>query len=392
MKRNGDRPRAAFEEASRVGTSPSSILSLPSTLPLRTQLLGRRRFLTMLGGAALAAGLAACNSTGEASSSDPTASSSGASATPAALPSSVPAGTKLTVTNPTTKLQLQLAGLLDKLPFQPGDWPNVTAGPDVINAFRAGAADVATNAGIPPIQAHFQGGIDAKIVDVNLTRVPTYVFVTKPGSDIQTIADFRGKKLAFSQGQAQGVVLLRALNEAGLTTKDVKLVELNSPQFLTALQAGQVDIAPLGITSVYQYLNQYGKDGAHEITTDVIDLLGVLWAPGKVLSNEAKVAAIAAYIPFRAQGAVWQWENPDTWIQKYYVENQGITAEQGKAIVAASSKPLFPPTWDSAIQWEQETIDLLSDGGFVDKFDANILFDRRFEGLSAKAVAEQYGS
>jgi sulfonate transport system substrate-binding protein len=344
--------------------------------------LGRRRFLGILGGAALAAGLIACGSS--ASSEEPQLEASDA------LPMTVPPGMKLTVTSPQTRLQLELAGLLDTLPFQPGDWPNVTAGPDVINAFRAGSADLASNAGIPPIQAHFQGGIEAKIVAVRLTRVPTYVFATRPGSDIQTVADFRGKRLGFSQGQAQGVVLLRALKQAGLTTKDVALVELNSPQFLTALQAGQVDVAPLGITQVYQYLNQYGKDGAHEVKTDVVDRLTVLWAPGKVLADPAKVAAIAAYTPIWAQGAVWQHEHPDIWVQKYYVEDQGITAEQGRAVVAASSKPLFPPTWDEAIQWEQETIDLLAGGDFVEGFDANILFDRRFEGLTAGAVAAEY--
>jgi len=78
---------------------------------------------------------------------------------------------------------------------------------------------------------------------VDITRRPLYVFATKPHSDIQDVAGFRGRKLAFSQGQAQGVVLLRALKQAGLKASDVTLVPLTSNQFLTALQAGQVDIA-----------------------------------------------------------------------------------------------------------------------------------------------------
>jgi sulfonate transport system substrate-binding protein len=95
-----------------------------------------------------------------------------------------------------------------------------------------------------PIQAHYQG-FDAKIVAINITRKPNYLFATKPGSDIRSVADFRGRRLAFSQGQAQGVVLLRALKKAGLKYDEVELVPLTSNQFLTALQSGQVDIAPL---------------------------------------------------------------------------------------------------------------------------------------------------
>ena len=355
--------------------------------------LNRRRFLTGMAGAAAALAFSACGPGLTATKATATAAA-GASAVSKTgglppLPASVPAGTKLSITSSgTVQLQLQLSGLT--LPFTVSDYVNVSGGPDVINAFRSGSLDLASNAGIPPIQAESFGGIDARIVNVGLTRVPTYVFVTRPGSDIQTVKDFKGKKLAFSPGQAQGIVLLRALDQVGLTSKDVTLVELNSTQFLTALQAKQVDIGVLAVSAVFQYLNQYGKDGAHQIATDVIDRLSILWAPGKTLKDEAKVAAIAAYLPIYAKAQVWQWEHPDLWIQKWYVENQQISAEQGKAVVAAASKPYYPPTWDEALEWEQKTADLMAAGGWVKPLKTESLFDRRFEGIASKAVAEEY--
>jgi sulfonate transport system substrate-binding protein len=310
----------------------------------------------------------------------------------APLPGAVPGGTELTIAGPDRQLQLQLAGLADTLPFKVSQWPNVTTGPDVINAFRARSLDVASNAGIPPIQAYSQGDLDARIVAVRLTRKPAYVFVTKPRSDVQTVADFRGKQVAFSQGQAQGVVLLRALKLAGLQRTEVTLVELNSAQFLTALQAGQVDVAPLSITVATQYLGQYARDGARQITTNVVDLLNILWSPDAVLADPTKAAAIAAYVPIWAQGLVWAHEHPDAWIREWYVSNQGVSEAQAKEIIAATSPPLFPPNWDEAIAWEQETVDLLAEEGFVASFDAEALFDRRFESLAANAVAARYRS
>ena len=359
---------------------------------LRTSVLDRRRFFGLTLGGAAALALAACGGSGGKSSS------AFAGPDESQLPTSVPTGTSLTIAQPQLQMQLQLAGLYNSLPFKVPSWPNIAAGPDVINAFRANSLDLASNAGIPAIQSHFQdegapgGGLNTRIVAINLTRVPTYIFATRPHSDIQTTADFKGKKLAFSQGQAQGVVLLRALQEAGLKQADVTLVPLTSDQFLTALQASQVDIAPIGITTVDQYINQYAKDGAHKVPTDVIDRLTVLWAPGSVLANQAKLAAIAAYVPLWAKGLVWQWENPDAWAQKWYVENQGIKLDQAKAIIAASSKPLFPASWDEAMKWEQDTADLLAEGGYVKKFDTSSLFDRRFESLAPNAVDAQYRS
>ncbi|PSM43520.1 ABC transporter substrate-binding protein [Streptomyces dioscori] len=351
--------------------------------PLSASGVDRRLFLSSLLGAAAAAGLSGC-----AGSSAADTGSKAAATAP--LADKVPPGTSLKISSyqGVQQLQFKLAGLTD-LPFKVSSWANIGAGPDVINAFRSKSLDVANNAGIPPIQAHYQG-YDAKIVAINLTRKPNYLFATKPGSDIRSVDDFKGKKLAFSQGQAQGVVLLRALKQAGLAYDDVDLVPLTSNQFLTALQAGQVDIAPLANSQSPAYLKQYGSKGAHTIPTDVVDLLSLLWAPTSVLADKAKAAAVAAYIPRWAKGQVWAYEHPDDWNREFYVRTQNLSLAQAEAITELANKPLFPPSWDEAVKWEQETADLLAEGGFVKGFEVGSLFDRRFEGIAAKAVSAEY--
>ncbi|MEU8696258.1 ABC transporter substrate-binding protein [Streptomyces sp. NPDC048680] len=342
--------------------------------------VGRRSFLALTGAAVIAT-LAACSPRAETV----------ASAEPAGrLPSGAPPpGTKLSIAVRSTKLQLGPSGLQKDLPFTVSEWPNLSAGPDIIQGFRAHSIDLAVNAGIPPIQAQAIG-VGAKIVAVQVRNNPSYVFATAPGSGIRTAADFRGKKIGFSQGQAQGVVVLRALKQAGLANKDVELVALPSTQFLTALQSKQVDVAPLGEPTLTKYLSQYGKDGARGLKTDVVDLLSVLWAPNEVLNDKAKAAAVRSFVPLWARGLAWSWENSDEWIDTYYVKDQGVSREDGKRIVAALHRPQFPVSWDKAIAWEQETADLMAAGGFVPKQDVTGLFDRRFEGLAAAAVAARY--
>ncbi|MEW2245979.1 MULTISPECIES: ABC transporter substrate-binding protein [unclassified Streptomyces] len=343
----------------------------------------RRTFLSsVLGASAAVAGLSGC--------ADGQAAADTAKAATEPLATTVPAGTSLKIASYLGQQQLQFKlAKLPELPFTVSHWLNIGAGPDVINAFRAKSLDLANNAGIPPIQAHYQG-FAAKIVAIDVTRKPNYLFATKPGSDIRTVAEFKGKRLAFSQGQAQGVVLLRALKQAGLSYDEVTLVPLTSNQFLTALQSGQVDIAPLANNQAPAYLKQYGSKGAHTIPTDVVDLLNLLWAPQSVLNDPAKAAAIAAYIPHWAKGQVWAYEHPDVWDEEFYVKTQNLSLQQARSITALANKPLFPPSWDEAIRWEQETADLLAEGGFVKKFDVSSLFDHRFEPLAARAVPEEY--
>ncbi|MFI0962138.1 ABC transporter substrate-binding protein [Streptomyces sp. NPDC021080] len=362
---------------------PLSARSTRSLSLLSTSGVDRRVFLSTLLGAAAAAGLSGCAGASAAGSR-----SQGDLSAP--LADKVPQGTKLSIASyqGVQQLQFKLAGL-SELPFTVSDWVNIGAGPDVINAFRAKSLDVSNNAGIPPIQAHFQG-FDAKIVAIDVTRKPNYLFATKPGSDIRDVRGFKGKKLAFSQGQAQGVVLLRALKQAGLAYDDVTLVPLTSNQFLTALQAGQVDIAPLANSQAPAYLKQYGSKGARAVTTDVVDLLNLLWAPTSVLADRAKAAAVAAYIPRWAKGQVWAYEHPDTWNEEFYVKTQNLTLDQARSITALANKPLFPPSWDEAVKWEQETADLLAEGGFVKRFKVDSLFDRRFEAVAARAVPAEY--
>lgn len=340
----------------------------------------RRKFLALAAGTALGLGLTGCVSRTEAASQP---------APTGALPTAAARGTRLSIAVHTSQLQLTASGLGRKLGFTVSQWPNLTAGPDVIQGFRAHSIDLAANAGIPPIQAAAIG-VRARIVAVQERHVPLYRFATAPGSSIADAADFRGRKIAFSQGQAQGVVVLRALKEAGIKNDDVTLVALPSTQFLTALQSGQVDVAPLNEPVLTKYLNQYAKDGARSVPTDVVDLLTVLWAPVEVLDDPAKLAAVRDYVPLWAQGLVWAWQHTDAWIDTYYVKDQGVTRVDGKRIVASLGPPRFPDSWDRAIAWEQETADLLADGGFVKKLDVTELFDRRFEDLAAQAVPGRY--
>lgn len=345
--------------------------------------MGRRAFLASAAGAAGALGLAACaRGAGDGPQLGLTAK----------LPTRVSPSTELAISIVTTQIQLKRSGQLSKLPFKVSSWPNLHAGPDIIEGFRAHSIDLAANAGIPPIQA-YATGLQAKIVSVGLNRTPQYQIVTAPGSKLTSVSQLRGKKLGFSQGQAQGVVLLRELAQAGISTKDADLVKLTSDEFPTALESRQVDAAVLSEPTLTEYLNGFGKDGAHKIKTTVIDLLDVLWAPLEVLQDEEKAAAIAAFIPFYARGLVWAYENPDPWIQAYYVENQHLTKEAGERIVQSTGKPLFPPTWDRAIAWEQQTANLLAADGYDTKIpDVSVLFDRRFEGIASRAVPATYRS
>src|SRR3954470_850080 len=61
--------------------------------------------------------------------------------------------------------------------------------------------------------------------------------------DIKSIKELKGRKVAATLGQCNQLLLDKALEKAGLTEKDVKLVNMNPDDAGAAFAAGQIDVA-----------------------------------------------------------------------------------------------------------------------------------------------------
>ncbi|MEV0383556.1 ABC transporter substrate-binding protein [Nonomuraea sp. NPDC050643] len=308
----------------------------------------------------------------------------------APLPASVPQGTKLIVGDPPTKVALQLSGQIDDFSFDI-EWANLSGGPQTSEAFRADALDVGAVAEIPAIHATWTG-LPVKIVASKFRKDPldhpTYELGIAPGISVKTLADLRGKKIAYSPGQAQGALVLKVLKQAGLTKDDVTLVELPSTGdvYPNALASKQVDVAPIGGVNIKRYTTKFGKDGATTLRHGLRDDPGHLYVRTATLQDPAKAAAIREYVAAWARATRWVYEHPKEWIDGYYVKDQGLTAADGQYLVELAGEPDLPADWSDAIARNQETIDILAAETGNPKLDAKDLYDLRFQTVGADAV------
>ncbi len=343
--------------------------------------LARRAFLSA-GLSTLALGLTAC-----AGTETPAA----ALALDTPLTESVPKGTKLVVGDKEHQWAIEFSGEAKNLTFEV-EFANLSGGPETLEAFRARALDLGSVADIPPIHSHWTN-IPTKIVASKFRQDPLnhaiYRLGIAPGAGVGTLADIRGKKVAYSPGQAQGALVLRVLHKAGLRKEDVELIELPSTGdvYANALASRQVEVAPIGGVQVKRYETKYGKDGATTIAHGLRDDPGHLYAPVTVVADPAKAAAIREYVQVWARAWRWREANPDEWIERYYVQKQGLSAEDGKWIVANAGVADIPPSWTDAIARHQETIDLLARETGNKPLKAEDLYDRRFETVAADALA-----
>lgn len=65
--------------------------------------------------------------------------------------------------------------------------------------------------------------------------------VTGANSSIQKIEDLKGKRVAATRGTDPYIFLLRALDQVGLSQKDIELIQLQHPDGRAALEKGDVD-------------------------------------------------------------------------------------------------------------------------------------------------------
>ena len=302
----------------------------------------------------------------------------------AALPKSVPDGTVLRVGDPATQVALHESGLDQNLDFKI-EWANISGGPKTLQAFRAHALDVGSVADIPPLFAHWTG-TDVRVVAARETKDPlnhpVYELGVAPGVDVKTVQDLKGKKIAYSPGQAQGALVLKVLQEAGLTKDDVDLVEMESVDdvYVNALGSNQVDVAPLGQSLVAPFLAKYQQDGGTTISPGVRDDFWTLYAPTEVLQDANKAAAIKEYTQLWGKAQEWINEHPDEFAKAYYVDTQGLSEEDAKKIVDAQGEYEVPGNWDEFMSEVQKTADLLVKEQGQEPIDvAKDLYDTRFE-------------
>jgi ABC-type nitrate/sulfonate/bicarbonate transport system substrate-binding protein len=115
---------------------------------------------------------------------------------------------------------------------------NFTSGKQSLDTVIGGGADIATTAEAPitaAAMAKQQITIIAKMESAGLKTLATAT------SGIKTIADLRGKKLAFTAGTGGEVYTARLLKSAGLAASDVTLVNLRPQDTVPAMVSGSID-------------------------------------------------------------------------------------------------------------------------------------------------------
>ena len=120
-------------------------------------------------------------------------------------------------------------------------WHDISVPSNQLEALAAKSLDFSNSLNYVSAILAKANGNDIKIVS-SYSRFPKGIsLVVKPDGSVNSVADLKGKKIALQKGTMLHEMLIRALSEVNLTTKDLELVDMDSTAATAAIAAGHVD-------------------------------------------------------------------------------------------------------------------------------------------------------
>jgi sulfonate transport system substrate-binding protein len=118
------------------------------------------------------------------------------------------------------------------------EWIEFQFGPPMLEAMRVGSIDVGAVGDTPPV---FAQAAHADLLYVAGNRAAPQSVLLPAGSKISTLADLKGKKLAFGRGSSAHNFALMVLEKAGLRYDQVEPVYLGPADAGAAFERGAID-------------------------------------------------------------------------------------------------------------------------------------------------------
>jgi sulfonate transport system substrate-binding protein len=232
------------------------------------------------------------------------------------------------------------------------------SGPLVDAGFAAHRIDIGFMGDLPASLA-VKSGLPVVAVAVSHPIGAWEFLLAKPG--ITSIAQLRGRPVAYTTGTAEQAFALRALKTAGLGQKDVQHVDVSLLQLGTVLESGAADASVVSVQQKADY--EQNHPGAVVLATnDTVTPASYTYVLGATaaLADPAKLAAIEDLTKRLIEASNWQKSHQSQWISDYYVGVQHQTPAVAKVILAAGGTSEYIPI-DGTVQAAlQNVVDLMA--------------------------------
>ena len=120
------------------------------------------------------------------------------------------------------------------------EWRKFAAGSDVIAAMASGDIKI-SELGSSPLSIGATQGVDYQLFAISNAIGAAEALIVRNGTGIEKVADLKGKKVGVPLGSTAHYSLMGALENAGISSKDVEVIGMKPDQIAAAWEQGQID-------------------------------------------------------------------------------------------------------------------------------------------------------
>lgn len=255
-----------------------------------------------------------------------------------------------------TSLVVKEQKLLEKaLPKTEIKWVFSQGSNRSLEYLNSGSVDFASTAGLAAVLSRANG---SPIKTVYIQSQPEWTaLVVAKNSQIKSLKDLKGKKIAATKGTDPFLFTLQALDTVGLNKRDVQLVHLQHPDGKTALERGQVDTwAGLDPLMASAQVQSGAKLLYRNIGFNSYSVLSV-----KESFTQQSPEAIEAVIKAYEQARKWAKANPEKLAE--------LLARESKLPLNVAKLQLSRTNFDQNIPSAKQIAELQKSGGILNEED-----------------------
>jgi sulfonate transport system substrate-binding protein len=205
-------------------------------------------------------------------------------------------------------------------------WVEFQFGPPLLEALGAGAVDFGVTGDTPPILAQSAG---AQLVYAASSPAVQNSILVPQDSPIRSVADLKGKKVAFGKGSSSHNFTVQALRKAGLAYSDIEPAFLAPADAVAAFTTGSIDA--WAVWDPYFAIAEK-KHGARAIATTADGLDSNSFYLASKAFSEAHPDLLKAAVEELSKVAVWASEHNDE-LAATSAEATGIDLAAQKAAI-----------------------------------------------------------
>ena len=268
---------------------------------------------------------------------------------------------------------LQASGELDHVPYKI-EWDTFPVGAPLVEALKDGAVDFGY-VGASTITFGLASGAPLKVINVWRFHGPGSGLLVPGDSPIHSLADLRGKKIAVVRGSPGHLLVVEALQKAGVPLSGVSIINLSAGDAKAALTSGAVDA--WAIWDPYLAIGQL-QDHDRVLITSAQLAPEVECGVASDQAIQSKHAQLTDFLSRVRRAWLWGEAHPDA-VARAYAADTGVSLDIAKVVRGRMKVEVLTQINDQAIADHQHDADLYAQIGLIPhRIEIAQVYDRSF--------------